>query len=104
VKVVEYLGHIVSSFGIRVDPGKMQVVVDWPAPKNLRALRGFLNLTGYYRKFIRGYNILVASLTGLTKKNAFQWSSATQQAFEKSKEALTSPPVSDFLTSHNHLL
>ena len=93
MKTLKNLGRIVSSSGVAVDPGKIQTVVDWPALKNLRALRGFLGLTGHYRKFIKRYNMLVAPLTGLAKKNAFQWSSVVQQAFEKLKEAHTTPPV-----------
>jgi len=62
-------------------------------PKTLKALRGFLGLTGYYRKFIKGYSTLAAPLTALTKKHAFIWTEATQMAFETLKKTLTNPPV-----------
>lgn len=83
---------MLSSSAVAADRRKVQAVLDWPVPKNLKALRCFLGLTGYYRKFIRGYSTLAAPLTSLNKKNAFMWRPAAQQAFER-KEALTSPPI-----------
>jgi len=88
-----YLGHVASADGVAVDPDKIRVVLDWPIPKTLKALRGYLGLTGYYRKFIKGYNTIAAPLTALTKKDAFLWGDTTQKAFAALKVALTSPPI-----------
>ena len=52
---VRYLGHIISQDGVLVDQEEISAMVQWPKPNNLRAMRGFLGLTGYYRKFIQDY-------------------------------------------------
>ncbi|KAL0319961.1 UNVERIFIED_CONTAM: Retrovirus-related Pol polyprotein from transposon.6 [Sesamum radiatum] len=55
VRSVEYLGHIISMDGLHADPSKLQVITDWPIPTSLTAHRGFLGLTGYYRRFVKHY-------------------------------------------------
>jgi hypothetical protein len=90
---IHYLGHVVSSAGVGPDPEKIIAMVDWPTPKTLKQLRGFLGLTGFYRKFIKNYASIAHPLTELLKKDAFHWGPEATAAFEKLKRAMTEAPV-----------
>ena len=78
---VGYLGHIISPAGVAMDPAKVEAVEACPRPTIARALRGFLGLIGYYRKFIAGYGGVAAPLTMLLKREVFSWTLAAEEAF-----------------------
>jgi hypothetical protein len=68
------MGHVVSKEGIRPDLGKIEAVLHFPTSKNVTSVRSFLGLTGYYRKYVRGYSSLAGPLFELTRKDvAFVW-------------------------------
>jgi len=91
---VEYLGFIISTKGLRMDPAKITTIIDWPIPKKLLDVRSFLALGNLYRRFIQDYSHLAHPLTQLTKKGTpFVWSDLCQAAFERLKEAVTMAPM-----------
>jgi hypothetical protein len=91
---LEYLGHVIGTAGVATDSAKVAAVQSWPQPRSLKELRGFLGLTGYYRKFIKHYGMISRPLTQLLRKGAtFQWTPTTETAFRTLKDALVNAPV-----------
>ena len=91
---VVFLGHIVSEEGVQTDQEKTRLVNDWPAPRNIKELRGFLGLTGYYRRFVKDYAKIAEPLNKLLKKTqAFHWTPECQAAFDQLKQKLQEPPI-----------
>ena len=62
---VSIIGYIVSKEGIRMDPKKIKVIVEWKPPRNVTEVRSFLGLVGYYRRFVKGFSMTVAPMTRL---------------------------------------
>jgi len=92
---VSYLGNIILAKVVVLDPKKVIAIHNWPHPRSLTKLRGFLNLTGFYRKFVYHYTTLVTPLTDLLRNQKFTWSVSTQEAFEELKLQ-----ISQVLTLH----
>jgi hypothetical protein len=78
----------VGKDGVRVDPRKIEAMQDWPHPKTLKILHGFLGLTGYYRKFTKNYGNIATPLMALIKKNSFTWTPVAAQYFQTLKTAM----------------
>ncbi|XP_035543593.1 uncharacterized protein LOC118347680 [Juglans regia] len=90
---IAYLGHLISGQGIRVDLDKLKAMKNWPVPRSIKALRGFLGLMGYYRRFVKRYGAIAVKLTKLLKKDSFKWNETALTAFEQLKQAMSQPPV-----------
>ncbi|GAU42093.1 hypothetical protein TSUD_134770 [Trifolium subterraneum] len=86
VSSVDYLGHIISAEGVQVDPSKIQAMISWPTPKNITALRAFLGLNGFYRRFVLNYASIASPLTDLLKSNSFKWTDSTKQSLKHSNK------------------
>jgi len=93
VPSVAYLGHVISATGVTMDSDKVQAVLSWPVPKTVRAVRGFLGLAGYYRRFINNYGVIATPLTRLLRKEGFHWTPEAEAAFRELQQALTKAPV-----------
>ncbi|GJW87981.1 putative reverse transcriptase domain-containing protein, partial [Tanacetum coccineum] len=91
---VQFLGHVIDSRGIHVDPAKIESIKDWASPKTPTEIRQFLGLAGYYRRFIEGFSKIAKSMTKLTQKGIkFDWGEKEENAFQLIKQKLSSKAV-----------
>lgn len=94
VQETKFLGLMVSTNGLRMDPSKIEVVAGWETPTCLKEVQAFVGFCNFYRRFIKDFSKTVKPLVALTKKDCpFQWSEACQAAFEHMKHLVTSAPV-----------
>ncbi|GJT13415.1 putative reverse transcriptase domain-containing protein [Tanacetum coccineum] len=91
---VQFLGHVIDSEEIQVDPAKIESIKDWTSSKSLTEIRQFLGLAGYYRRFIEGFSKIAKPMTKLTqKKIKFEWGDKQEAAFQLLKQKLCSAPI-----------
>nr|GEZ04897.1 putative reverse transcriptase domain-containing protein [Tanacetum cinerariifolium] len=91
---VQFLGHMIDSQGIHVDPTKIESIKDWASPKTVTEIRQFLGLAGYYRRFIEGFSKITRSMNKLTQKKVkFDWGDKQEAAFQIIKHKLCSAPI-----------
>ena len=93
-KEVEYLVLLIREGEVCMDPAKVKAVTEWPAPKNLKEVRGFIGFANFYQRFIKGFSKICRLLHDLTKKDTpFRWGEEQQEAFQKLKNAFTLEPI-----------
>ncbi|GKF08374.1 putative reverse transcriptase domain-containing protein [Tanacetum coccineum] len=93
---VQFLGHVIDSQGIHVDPTKIESIKDWESPKSPMEIRQFLGLVGYYRRFIEGFSKIAKPMTKLTQKKVkFEWGDKQETSFQLLKQKLCSAPILD---------
>ncbi|XP_042242136.1 uncharacterized mitochondrial protein AtMg00860-like, partial [Homarus americanus] len=91
---VKFLGHIVLEKGIEPDPENVEAVTECKTPTNVKQIRQFLGMCGFYRKHVSNFAKITYPITELTKKQtAFAWTDECQAVFETLKRTLASFPV-----------
>jgi hypothetical protein len=91
---VTYLGYVISTKGISMDPNKVKDILNWESPRNVKDVRAFLGFANFYRRFINDFSYIASPLVALTKKDArFKFDGTCQKAFETLKQAFTTAPI-----------
>ncbi|GJV50345.1 putative reverse transcriptase domain-containing protein [Tanacetum coccineum] len=94
IHTVKFLGHVIDSSGIHVDPTKIEAVKNWASPTTPLEIRQFLGLAGYYRRFIEGFSKIAKPMTELTQKDRkFDWGKEQETAFQLLKQKLCAAPI-----------
>jgi hypothetical protein len=94
ISEVLFLGYIINQDGLVVDPKKVAMILDWKAPKDVRGIKSFIGMAGYYRRFIEGFSKIARPMTALlAKKVEFKWTLECQESFKMLKQKLTTAPV-----------
>lgn len=91
---LKYLGYVVDRYGLRTDPSKVDVILNFPIPQDAKGIKRFLGMAGWYRRFIRNFSQIARPLARLTSKRVqFSWSEEANESFNLLKSALVSAPI-----------
>jgi len=88
-----FLGYVISADGIKVDPAKIEAMMNWPTPQNIHDTRSFHGLASFYRRFIKGFSTIIAPLTDCLKGGVFRWTEKAQLSFDEIKRMLSQAPI-----------
>jgi hypothetical protein len=101
ISEVLFLGHIINRDGLAVDPKKVAAILDWKAPKDVRGIKSFIGIAGYYQRFIEGFSKIATPMTALlAKKVEFKWTPSCQESFKMLTKKLTTTLVLILLDVH----
>jgi len=94
VREVEFLGVVISPKGVEMQKEKVEGVLNWPAPRNIKEVQKFLGLANYYRRFIKDFARIAAPLHVLVRKEQkWKWEKEQEEAFEELKAVFTTEPI-----------
>jgi len=94
VREVKFLGVVIGPKGVEMQKKKVEGVLNWPAPRNVKEVQKFLGLANYYRRFIKDFARIAAPLHVLVRKEKkWKWEKEQKEAFEKLKAEFTTEPV-----------
>ncbi|GKB17644.1 putative nucleotidyltransferase, ribonuclease H [Tanacetum coccineum] len=94
IRIVQFLGHLIDSQGLHVDPAKIKAVNNWTSPITPTEIRQFLRLAGYYQRFIKDFSKIAKSLTELTQKNKkYTWGQKQESTLQLLKQKLCEAPI-----------
>lgn len=88
-----FMGHVITTTGIKVDPDKIKSIQNWKTPTNKTELRSFLGLCGYYRRYIRDHANITKEMTKLTGNETFLWNENCEASFKLLKDKLSTAPI-----------
>jgi len=97
----EFMCRVVLAKGMKVGPKKIMEIIEWPSPKMITSLRGFLGMIGHYKRFVKNYVDIMAPLTTLFKKHTFRWNNEVEDYFKNMNTLMTSTPILETLNFTN---
>ena len=94
LREVQFLSHVISNEGIKLDRAKIEAVMNWERPKTPTEVRSFMGLAGYYQRFVKDFSKIATPLTKLTRKNEkYVWNDKCEESFQELKQRLVTAPV-----------
>jgi hypothetical protein len=94
-KELIYLGFVISSNELKMDPEKVKEIKEWPSPRNIFEVRSFHGLASFYRKFIRNFSGIYSPMMDIVKKRHkyFHWIEEAEKSFKLLKEKIIGQPI-----------